>query len=171
MTHETYLYCIFCLAGAFNKAPRHKQQREHSILTYWSWHPCQVLKKPHTTIMENNWGMFNARTHCPDQWRDLFRCIICWIITSGFVLQEENKRCERLMRIVPFICKDCNSRGNWFSHACSPFRPGWGLRACHISEPALTFYFKVTKDLSQKTFVDHKPSGRATPTFREIALQ
>lgn len=34
MTHETYLYRIFFLAGAFNKAPKHKQQRERSILTY-----------------------------------------------------------------------------------------------------------------------------------------
>lgn len=40
-----------------------------------------------------------------------------------------------------------------------------------FQKQALTFYFKVAKDLSQKTFVDHKPLGRVTPTFREIALK
>lgn len=171
MTHETYLYCIFCLAGAFNKALKQKQQRKHSILTYWSWHRCQVKKKKIQT-MGNNWGMLD-RNHSQDKWTGLsvgFNCIICWIIIHGLALQEENKRFKRLS-IVFHIFAYQNGRENWFSHASTPFRPVWGLRACHNSEQALTFYFKVAKDLSPKTFVDHKPLGRVTPTFREITLK
>lgn len=35
----------------------------------------------------------------------------------------------------------------------------------------MTFYFKVAKDLSPKTVVDHKPFGGVTPAFREITLK
>lgn len=45
MTHQTYLYSIFCLASVFNKAARHKQPREQGVLTYSTWHPWEGLKK------------------------------------------------------------------------------------------------------------------------------
>lgn len=55
---------------------------------------------------------------------------------------------------------------------CSDLGGGWGgLGTCHISEQASTFYFKVAKDLSPVTGVDHKPVGKAMPALREIALK